>query len=179
MACALPSRRPCSLRSTIGVWVGGCSYCIKTLQHEEWVKRIVISEDGATIVTASYDQVRQRCQQASLCSPSFLANLRPPKTIRTWDLAKGECTGVYRGHDHVIETIALSPGTTPCLTQENESVSCHPGQPCSASLLALPARPHESVTSTGLEWQPQNTQHSHSNEDRWQGRCWCLHRVWL
>jgi len=85
---------------TVKVWEVSTGYCIKTLQHDEWVKRVLTSEDGTTVVTASYDQ-----------------------TIRTWDLAKGECTGVYRGHDHVIESIALSPATTPSLTQDSEADS--------------------------------------------------------
>jgi platelet-activating factor acetylhydrolase IB subunit alpha len=42
---------------TVKVWEVSTGYCIKTLQHDEWVKRVLTSEDGLTIVTASYDQV--------------------------------------------------------------------------------------------------------------------------
>lgn len=43
---------------TVKVWEVSTGYCVKTLQHDEWVKRVVTSEDGATLVTASYDQVQ-------------------------------------------------------------------------------------------------------------------------
>lgn len=45
---------------TVKIWEVSTGYCIKTLQHEEWVKRVVVSEDGAMVVTASYDQVPRR-----------------------------------------------------------------------------------------------------------------------
>ena len=86
------------------MWEVSTGYCIKTLQgHDDWVRTIDISEDGASLVSGGNDQV---CGSAKTAS-SF--NTNEIKTVRIWNLATGECAHVFRGHEHVVETVCFVP----------------------------------------------------------------------
>ena len=62
------------------------SFCTKTLNgHDDWVRKIIASEDGKTLASCSNDQ-----------------------TIRIWSVDTGKETACLRGHTHVVETIAFA-----------------------------------------------------------------------
>jgi len=73
-----------------------CSYCTKTLEgHEEWVRKVIINDEANLLASCSNDQ-----------------------TVRLWNPASGECTGVLRGHTHVVECVAFSPSSVVPLGDE-------------------------------------------------------------
>jgi len=74
-----------SLDTRIKVWNLETGKAIRTLEgHWGWVKSLIISRDGKTLISASY------------------------KEIRIWNLATGEPIQVLNGHFNLINAIALS-----------------------------------------------------------------------
>ena len=74
-----------SLDTRIKVWNLETGKAIRILEgHWGWVKSLIISQDGKTLISASY------------------------KEIRIWNLATGEPIQVLNGHFNLINAIALS-----------------------------------------------------------------------
>ncbi|MFM6249151.1 MAG: WD40 repeat domain-containing protein, partial [Dolichospermum sp.] len=54
--------------------------------HSDWVKTIVITPDGKTVISGSFD-----------------------KTIKTWDLETSEERLAFKGHSNWVTAIAVTP----------------------------------------------------------------------
>jgi platelet-activating factor acetylhydrolase IB subunit alpha len=101
---------------TIKFWETQTGYCVRTLKgHDDWVKSLVITDDGTLMASCSHD-----------------------KTIRLWDIAKGECINVLRDHSHYIECLDFSPPTLAVL--ETPDGQTYKGKPVSGSFLASGSR---------------------------------------
>ncbi|KAF2103701.1 platelet-activating factor acetylhydrolase IB alpha subunit [Rhizodiscina lignyota] len=72
---------------TLRVWDVTTGYCVKTIRgHADWVRDVSPSFDGRWLVSAGNDQ-----------------------TARLWDPSSGEQKGIFSGHEHVIECVAIAP----------------------------------------------------------------------
>lgn len=72
---------------TLRVWDVTTGYCVKTIRgHGDWVRDVSPSFDGRWLVSAGNDQ-----------------------TARMWDASSGEQKGVFTGHEHVVECVAIAP----------------------------------------------------------------------
>lgn len=63
-----------------------CSYCVRTIQANTWVKCISLSDDGRLLATGGDDHA-----------------------ARVWDLTAGTSKEECREHSHVVDVIALAP----------------------------------------------------------------------
>tara|TARA_R110002050_G_scaffold108048_2_gene218657 strand:+ start:558 stop:1910 length:1353 start_codon:yes stop_codon:yes gene_type:complete len=71
---------------SIKLWDCNTGYCVKTLTgHSEWVRRVVVCEDGVTAASCSNDH-----------------------SVRIWRLDSGAQVSVFSGHSHVVEDIAFN-----------------------------------------------------------------------
>ncbi|KIW01994.1 nuclear distribution protein PAC1 [Verruconis gallopava] len=75
---------------TLRIWDVTTGYCVKTIKgHSDWVRDVVPSFDGRWLVSGGSDQ-----------------------TARLWDVSSGEQKGLFLGHDHVVECVAIAPPVT-------------------------------------------------------------------
>jgi platelet-activating factor acetylhydrolase IB subunit alpha len=75
---------------TLRIWDVTTGYCVKTLKgHADWVRDVTPSFDGRWLLSGGNDQ-----------------------TARLWDASTGEQKGLFMGHDHVVECVAIAPPTT-------------------------------------------------------------------
>jgi len=101
---------------TIKIWETSTGYCQKTLRgHEDWVRALAITDDGAVLASAGHD-----------------------KTIRLWDIAKSECLNVLREHSHCIECLAFSPASLTSL--ETPDGKTYKGKPVMGNFLLSGSR---------------------------------------
>jgi platelet-activating factor acetylhydrolase IB subunit alpha len=76
--------------TTLRIWDVTTGYCVKTIKgHADWVRDVTPSFDGRWLLSGGVDQ-----------------------TARLWDAATGEQKGLFMGHDHVIECVAIAPPST-------------------------------------------------------------------
>ncbi|KAE9987488.1 hypothetical protein EG327_003811 [Venturia inaequalis] len=75
---------------TLRIWDVTTGYCVKTIKgHADWVRDVTPSFDGRWLLSAGGDQ-----------------------SARLWDASTGEQKGMFVGHEHVIECVAIAPPTT-------------------------------------------------------------------
>jgi platelet-activating factor acetylhydrolase IB subunit alpha len=96
IVCLLSLSRPrahivsASRDKSVKVWEVATGFCVQTLLgHDEWVRAIVVSPDGRAVFSGSSDH-----------------------SVRAWSLdvagARSAAAGDWRGHDHVVECVAIN-----------------------------------------------------------------------
>ena len=79
--------------------------------HEDWVRALEVTDDGALMASAGHDKVTITTQQISIHELFEIFTIYFLQTVRVWDLSKLEVLHVMREHTHYVECLAFSPAT--------------------------------------------------------------------